>query len=146
MKCIFIFLLVLFTLPAIGQTTTTKLPKLIMTEGFWSTKYDLGEQRMPQKAIELHLNKNQPITREAYSLWRKAKAQNTAAWLWTVVMISGGTSMLVSVAKGHSFSEAVPLIGAGTMLLGGTCGVISASNATNNFQRSVEAYNKAAGY
>ena len=133
-------LLMAATLPA---QTVSKLPKITMIEGGLSTKYDIGNERKRKSEVKNHLRKNENATGEAYALWKKADSQNGASAAWMVAMIAGGGLLVTGILK-----ENKPAMygGGGIVVISTILCLSSGSNATKNYQKSVNAYNKAAGY
>lgn len=128
-----------------AQTTTTKLSKMTVLEGSFITKFDIGDKTVSRKDAALYLQKNQNSTGEAYSIFKKANQQNTATWLWFGTMCIGGALAIYgSATDGVTSSPA--LTGIGFTVLGGTVALITSIGASKNYKKSVDTYNRFAGY
>lgn len=128
-----------------AQTTANKLPKMTMIEGAFSTKFNIGNQIVSKRDAFAHLLKNKNTTGDAYATFRKANQQNTAAWLWLGTMCIGGALAVYGVATNGLTSNSA-LLGYGFTAIGATGSLITAFSSSKNYQKSVNTYNKFAGY
>lgn len=123
----------------------TKLPKISMNETGWGTKFEIGDNKASKSTVFRHIEQNRNATGEAYALFLKANQQNTASWIWfSAFCIGSGLALYGGIADSPSSSMA--LTGYGLMAVNGTGAIITAFRASGNYQKSVDTYNRFAGY
>lgn len=128
-----------------AQNTSSKLPKLRISENFFGTRYEIGDKDATKKDMLAHLKANQTATGEAYYLFEKANRQNTNSWIWLGAACVGGALCIYGIATDGPSSTA-SLAGGGLFVVSATAGLISSFGAAANYQRSVDTYNRFAGY
>ena len=137
MKGLLVLILMLATASLNAQPNTSTLPKIRFQEGFFSTKWELGEKDVPEYEIGNHLQKH---NNEAYYQWRRAKSLETQTVIY-LLLASGGilTGALVK-------SDAGKIAG---FSAGGAFAIISLGTAIGSGakqKRAVNLYNRGAGY
>lgn len=128
-----------------AQTTDAKLPKLRMNNTGFSLRFEIGDKDATKKDVFSHLQTNRGATGEAYYLFEKANRQNTSSWIWFAAACVGGALCLYGVGTDGPTSTA-SLTGGGIFLVTATAAVITSVGASSNYQKSVDTYNRFAGY
>lgn len=131
------YLLFPVLIAAFSLQAQTQLPKIRLQKTFWSVKYELGDKDTKPAEIRTHLQKN---NQDAYYLWRRADALQTQSLVWTTL---GTLSMLVGILAD---GDGAKLGGYGSAVLFYSVGLGTGLASNGKRQKSIDAYNKAAGY
>lgn len=139
------FLLIPAMLITLNCMAQTKLPQIRMDETGWGTKFKIGDNQASKSTVFRHIEQNRNATGDAYALFLKANQQNTASWIWfSAFCIGSGLALYGSISDGPASSLAVT----GYVLMGvnATGSLITAFRASDNYTKSVDTYNRFAGY
>lgn len=138
MKNTLLFLVLLCTLPAFGQTPAAKPEKLRYSVGFFSTRYELGSKDVKAREISLHLEKHDAA---AYHLWKRAEGASRAGLVWA------GVGLLGAVVGAVSSSDSVlPAAGWGVCAVGFGGSLVCSLNEKKRRERAIDGYNRKFGY
>ena len=111
--------------------------KLRIENGFFSTKYEIGDKTTPSKQVASHLKVHDT---DAYIKWKAAdRAQNNLA-LWTVV---GSVGLLVGVFAGNTQTK---VVGFSAAAVGYGISIVPLINSSSRRQKSIDMYNRKFGY
>jgi len=130
-------LLVLVSSSVFAQVAQQKLPKIRITSGVFTTKYELGEKDVSAKDVRAHLEKTNP---EAYFKWRQSDNANVIGLVFAVVGLGGVIYGIT--ADDSSQSAAGYVVGSSGVLVSLICTLVSSSKR----EKAATIYNRAAGY
>lgn len=127
--------LVLCAVAVFGQTD--KQPKLRITPGFLSDRFELGDKDVSRSDVQLHLNK----THEGASvLWKQSKSQGTTGSVFSLV----GSAFLVGTLLAKSTEAKLGLAVGSVISYSFSIGFSISGN--NKQQRAKDMYNLKYGY
>lgn len=128
-------ILILTALPFIFYAQN---PKIRYQEGFFSTRYEIGDKDAKHNDVTLHLEK--AATPQTYDLWKKGNRQENNAWIWIAV---GSGGLLATILYPDSDTQ---IIGYSTAAVGYSTALVIGLNANKNQKRAIKDYNTANGY
>ena len=137
MKGFMVLILMLATACLNAQPNTAKLPKIRFQDGFFSTKWELGDNKVSEYEIGNQLQKH---NNEAYYQWRRAKSLETQTVIYLLLASAGiltGTLVKSDAGKIAGFSA------------GGAFAIISLGTAIGSDgkqKKAISLYNSSAGY
>jgi len=130
-----LFILAIFSAATLSAQNAQ--PKLRMSSGFLSTKYELGDKDVSPAEVSLHLEKNCPA---AYYDWRRANSLDVQSAVWSVVTLGGFlTTLFAKKEKVVIGAAAVTIVGAGFEI-----GTIFSAKSKRD--KAITAYNRQFGY
>jgi len=130
-----LFILAIFSAATLSAQNAQ--PKLRMSSGFLSTKYELGDKDVTPKQVAFQLEKNCP---SAFYDWKRANALNTQSTVWSVVSLAGLLTTLFAKNDNAVIGGAVvTIVGAGF-----TIGTILGESSKRD--KAITAYNRQFGY
>lgn len=127
----------LLCLACCARAQSDKLPKIRITDGFFSTQIELGDKDVTGKEIRLHLEKTNP---EAYHKWRRYESLSNQSAVFTVVCVAGLVGGLLLK------NDNAKLASLGGSVVFGGIGLGTALGAASNRKKAVDQYNRSAGY
>lgn len=136
MKSILLAVALLFSFSLQSQTET-KPPKFRYSSGFFTTKWELGDKDVSAKEVRSHLEKH---SSEAYHYWRKAEGNATTSVVFSIVMLGGFITGLVSD------NEETQLIGYSVAAGAGIVTLVTTLSSGRNAKKAVNTYNRKFGY
>jgi len=112
-------------------------PKLRMSSGFLSSKYELGDKDVSDEEVSLQLEKTCPA---AFYDWKRANALSTQSTVWSVVSCAGLLTTLF--AK----KDNVVIGGAVVCLVGSGFAIGTILGESSKRDKAITAYNRQFGY
>lgn len=132
----FALILISATTWAHGQTDTIP-EKLRYSQGFFSTKYELGDVDKTPQEITLHLEKTSPA---AYYDWKRGRSLETQSAIWGLVGSLGTLTAILSDSNGAQIA------GYGVGLIGYSVSLGTLFGAQAKTEKAINTYNKEYGY
>lgn len=121
---------------AYGQTDTIP-EKLRYTQGFFSTKYELGDVDKTPQEITLHLEKTSTA---AYYDWKRARGLENQSAIWLLVGSVGALTGVIAKEPG------VKIAGYGVGVLGYSVSLVQTFSAQAKTEKAINTYNSEYGY
>lgn len=139
MKRIILPLLAFFLFSGSLYSQSPTLPKLRVNNGFFSTKYELGDKDIKEKEVALHLEK---YSAESYHLWKRSNSLGIQSTIYSII----GAGAFIT---GFAISENNPkgavtsyLVSAGAF----TASLVTYLGYASKRDKAINTYNKFAGY
>lgn len=133
-----IITLLFIALPLFAAAQSGEKPgKLRFQSGFFTSKWEIGDNVTKQKAVGLHLERYSPKAATEFAFMQKSD-RNAAIW-----NIIGTVGLLGSV---FSSDDGKALGFASVGVVGYTGALVCAINSTKHRKRAIKIYNTAYGY
>lgn len=136
MKFLLFSLLLLSSCNLFSQVKTTQ-PKIRISSGVFTTKYELGDKDVKAKDVRAHLETTSP---EAYYRWRKSESAGISALVFSFVGLGGAIYAITN--SGDTERATGFLISAGGFSTSLICALVSSARQ----EKAAEIYNRKYGY
>lgn len=133
-KVVFISTMMLLTFSAFCQQSQ---PKVRYTQGFFNTRYEIGDNDADEKTVLAHFEKTHPA---AYYDFKRGMALDVQS---TVSGVIGSAGLLIGIFSKKSGARAV---GYGLGAVGYTYSLVVTFGAKAKKESAINAYNKNFGY
>lgn len=137
MKQLFFALILISATTWVHGQTDTIPEKLRYSQGFFSTKYELGDVDKTPQEITLHLEKTSPA---AYYDWKRGRSLDTQSKIWALVGSLGTLTGLLSNNNG------VQIAGYGVGVVGYSVSLGTLLGAQAKTEKAINTYNTEYGY
>ena len=130
--------ILLIALPFLAAAQTGEKPgKLRYQSGFFTAKWELGDNSVKQKAVGLHLEKYSPKAATEFAFMRRADRNSL---IWDIVAAGGILGATFSRDTGTAFGLSLVGVAGATGLL------VCTINSSKHRKRAIKTYNTAYGY
>lgn len=136
MKNVFTLLLLVLPIILLCQNTETKPAKIRYSNGFFNTKWEIGDKDVVPKDVQLHLDK---YDNEASFNFKRADALEKETLIFTLI---GSVGMLVGVLA----KDGTSLIGYSSAVVFYGLSLGTSISSKKKYDKAVNGYNKKFGY
>jgi hypothetical protein len=136
MKFILFSLLLLSSCNLFSQVKPSQ-PKIRISSGVFTTKYELGDKDVKAKDVRAHLETTSP---EAYYRWRKSESAGISSLIFSIVGLGG--IIYAITATDDTQKAAGYFISAGGLSTSLVCALVSSARQ----EKAADIYNRKFGY